>query len=220
VEDLRAQGWTYRRESAFGCGFWERKVEGEEGTVERRYDDAGQTTRVIAYPVGLGEVAPVAAHDVKRSASAPVPTSALVSFSPQARQQIAAGANWGTSNDREQRETGGVLLGHVTGSRVEVVAARTRASGRTPNSVTLDLSEGHGQLGLVAVGDWHSHPDDDATPSETDRSSWDRAFRRARSETAAPFWVCCIAAAPRFREPILRFWVCDLDGIRPFTIDD
>jgi proteasome lid subunit RPN8/RPN11 len=217
MEDLASEGWTYRKDSASGLAYWERPVEGEDGTVERRYDDASQTTRVIGYPVGLGEAA-LAAPNAQRSANPAVPTSALVTFSPEARQQILDSAGWDTGNDREQRETGGPLLGVVHGSRVEVLKALTGTRNRSEERVELKLHS-HGRIGMEVVGDWHSHGSDDGRPSETDRDGWDSAYRSARGKTGAPFWIAVIAEAPKYRTPILRAWTVNLDGIHPFTID-
>lgn len=130
---------------------------------------------------------------------------------------IIHAANWATGHDATMRETGGVLVGHVHGYRVEVVAAVSGAHARTPDSVELNL-RGHGRLGLTVVGDWHTHGGTDAEASRIDRSAWNNAYLRARPD-GHPFWVAVIAAVEKkFREPILRAWTVDGDGLHPFTI--
>lgn len=178
---------------------------GEE--VERFfYGDDGEIREAsTALPIALSG---------ERSAS-PLPTSALVVFSPEARQTIMNSASWGTGNQTE-KETGGPLLGRFLGHRVEVVAATTAAKNRTAHSVELSL-RGHGRLGLVTVGDWHSHAGADGTPSPIDRSGWESAYRSARPD-GCPFWIAVVAAVEKFKTPILRAWTVDLDGLHPLNI--
>ncbi|WP_055137110.1 Mov34/MPN/PAD-1 family protein [Pseudomonas corrugata] len=85
-------------------------------------------------------------------------------------------------------EAGGILLGHVRGKHLEVL----EASEPTPQDRRLRyfferMIHGHKGLadrrwqesnGLVRyVGEWHTHPQDVASPSETDLCEWQKLAR-------------------------------------------
>lgn len=91
---------------------------------------------------------------------------------------------------RKDKETGGLLLARISEEEVRVVEA-TRAERRASISRILfkpSLSRKRKivkeafEAGLHFVGEWHTHPERDPTPSSIDMNSMKDSFRRSRHE--------------------------------------
>lgn len=126
-------------------------------------------------------------------------------------------------------ETGGFLLGHRREGSIEVVSYTSEQTGdhATPTSF-IRASPAHekeikaqwkateGQLS--AVGDWHSHPWGDGSPSSTDRRAWKtliRAWDRpifalilGEQDAYGAFYVI----ASRIRPSVRRLTILQDDG--------
>ena len=91
---------------------------------------------------------------------------------------------------KHDKETGGILLARISKSEVKIVEA-TRAERRASISRILFkpslirkrriVNEAF-EAGLHFVGEWHTHPERDPTPSNMDIDSMKDSFRRSRHE--------------------------------------
>jgi integrative and conjugative element protein (TIGR02256 family) len=99
-------------------------------------------------------------------------------------------------------EAGGVLLGRIIEERPDyVVDAVTKPSRWDTRSRTrFGRAEKPTQSKIVKawktsggernyLGEWHTHPEDDPTPSSIDKNEWRRLARSARFEQDALFFV-------------------------------
>lgn len=99
-------------------------------------------------------------------------------------------------------EAGGVLLGRLIVERPDVVVDTVtvpsqrdwrsrftfvRAAAPTQRAIDRAWKESLGEQNYL--GEWHTHPEDDPTPSGVDLSDWRRLARDARFEQDALFFV-------------------------------
>ena len=99
-------------------------------------------------------------------------------------------------------EAGGVLLGRLIVERPDVVVDAVtvpsrwdrwsrfgfvRAASPTQRAISRAWENSTGEQNYL--GEWHTHPEDDPTPSGVDLSNWDRLARDARFEQDALFFV-------------------------------
>lgn len=90
-------------------------------------------------------------------------------------------------------ETGGFLMGKRRGLHIEVTGYSLQGAEdiATPSSIerldqshtdqlVLAWTKEQGKVGMV--GDWHSHPGSDATPSGTDKRAWRQLVAVARAD--------------------------------------
>lgn len=101
--------------------------------------------------------------------------------------QVFADARQMSSGDRE---TGGILFAEISKSEVRIVRA-TRAEKRASISRVLfrpslrqkriAVREAFND-GLHYVGEWHTHPERDPSPSSIDEESMEDSFKRSKHE--------------------------------------
>ena len=115
-------------------------------------------------------------------------------------------------------ETGGVLLGYVTGDAIVVTSvvgpgpqARHAAEAFVPDYEYQEreiarLYEAAGRT-LRYLGDWHTHPGAAAYMSRRDRATIGRIARHADARAAAPAMVILGRDAPGARAWAPRAWV-------------
>jgi integrative and conjugative element protein (TIGR02256 family) len=99
-------------------------------------------------------------------------------------------------------EAGGMLLGrHIKGTSDFVVDEATlpimkdrrsrfsffRIKKPAQNRVTEAWFESHGSCNYL--GEWHTHPEDDPSPSGTDEGNWKRIVTKTRSEHTSLFFL-------------------------------
>jgi integrative and conjugative element protein (TIGR02256 family) len=106
------------------------------------------------------------------------------------------------AKDRD-KEAGGQLFAHFNGSDVVILEAtrptildrRSRHSFK-PNRFLQrrEIRKKHA-AGLHFVGDWHTHPETTATPSNDDLTSMQDCFRRSRHDLTA-FILIIVGIAP------------------------
>lgn len=130
----------------------------------------------------------------------------VVTMTRSARNAISSHLAQNDADDEPGRETGGVLLGHDTGSRLAIThaggpgpsAVRTERSFRRDVDHTRRFAElVHAEAGSQWIGEWHSHPIGPALPSERDIATY-RDFL-ADNDLALRVFVALIAvvASPR-----------------------
>lgn len=115
---------------------------------------------------------------------------------PDASQSLIFEANAlqilidGRQIGEKEKETGGMLLARISESEVRIVEA-TKAEKRASISRTLfkpslsrkrKIVQEAFEAGLHFVGEWHTHPERDPTPSSIDINSMKDSFRRSRHE--------------------------------------
>lgn len=99
-------------------------------------------------------------------------------------------------------ETGGILLGRfVAGSKDIIIDQATDPSdsdrrsrfffyrARRPAQVKVDQAWESSNGTLNYLGEWHTHPEDDPTPSCIDRRNWRRVARRSSYEQSMLLFV-------------------------------
>lgn len=121
---------------------------------------------------------------------------------------------------RRQRdcEAGGVLLGRIVVERpdflVDVVTEPTnrdkrtrtdfyRAEQPTQERIVTAWKVSRGERNYL--GEWHTHPENDPTPSQVDKSNWRRLARTAQFEQDVLFFVIAGLKGK-------RVWQCGRDG--------
>ena len=119
------------------------------------------------------------------------PGGGLVEFSPL----VVATLRSMRQVDEASLEAGGVLLGRLIEGSLDVVVDEITTPGpadersryafkRSRKSaqprVTQAWSESAGTR--IYLGDWHSHPEDEPTPSSVDRRDWANTLRQATYE--------------------------------------
>lgn len=85
------------------------------------------------------------------------------------------------------KEAGGQMFGRIEDSRIVVTEVTTPSAKdrRTRTSFVLDVPTANAQVaerfsrGLEYLGDWHTHPEDEPTPSPSDRENAGRMFKAA-----------------------------------------
>ncbi len=121
--------------------------------------------------------------------------------------------------DREARdsqdglETGGILLGHEVGDVLEVTVAGSPgpAAIQRPTRFRRDLTHAQ-QLsddafktdGSIWLGEWHTHPEGPATPSELDHQSY--AEMLADTELGFVQFLCFIVTPGQNAWGMPRLW--------------
>ncbi|MCC7389838.1 MAG: Mov34/MPN/PAD-1 family protein [Phycisphaerales bacterium] len=96
---------------------------------------------------------------------------------------------------QDRPEAGGILLGRLILGTADVVvdeacgpSSHDRRSrhrflrARRPAQETVDQAWTRSDGTLIYLGEWHTHPEDDPTPSCIDRRSWAHTVRRATLE--------------------------------------
>jgi integrative and conjugative element protein (TIGR02256 family) len=95
--------------------------------------------------------------------------------------------------DWAPKEAGGIFLGCYRGPHVEVVACTVPLS-KDKRSMFgfLRRDPGHSAAAIAAwkasgrtttfVGEWHTHPEDNPTPSQVDRNTWLDLMRSRKSD--------------------------------------
>jgi integrative and conjugative element protein (TIGR02256 family) len=126
------------------------------------------------------------------------PFGGCVFLSPNALIQMEEYRQRGTFAS----EAGGILLGRIfpDSGDVHVDCVTTpnpsdqrsrfrfiRAAQPTQNAIESAWSESQGLQNYL--GEWHTHPEDDPTPSSLDRRNWSRLARTATYEQAALFFI-------------------------------
>jgi integrative and conjugative element protein (TIGR02256 family) len=117
-----------------------------------------------------------------------------------------------------QTEAGGVLLGRLILDAQDVVVDRVTEpatsdqrsrfsfwrSQRTTQQLVNDAWRQSGGTQQY-LGEWHTHPEDDPTPSGVDRRNWQRILREAHFESEALWFVIVGRRA-------VRVWEGDRSG--------
>lgn len=91
----------------------------------------------------------------------------------------------------DQREAGGILLGHLRGKDVEVVAWTTPGPSDLRSLFSFERSDPRHQEAAddawiasrgtqTWVGEWHTHPRGDVVPSDIDLKTWTKHARNEK----------------------------------------
>lgn len=103
----------------------------------------------------------------------------IVTIADKVMQQIQSFA----TSDLSSKEAGGIFLGYYRGPHVEVIDC-TVPLPKDKRSMFgfLRRDPGHSATAIAAwkasgrktafVGEWHTHPEDNPTPSQVDRNTW------------------------------------------------
>jgi integrative and conjugative element protein (TIGR02256 family) len=99
-------------------------------------------------------------------------------------------------------EAGGILLGRILVKNEHVVVDEVTAPGRhdhrsrfrffraeRPAQTAVNEAWTHSGGEINYLGEWHTHPEDDPTPSQHDRADWQRLVATQRYEQDALFFV-------------------------------
>lgn len=126
------------------------------------------------------------------------PNNGIVELSPGAAATLLAYRQTG----RSSLEAGGVMLGrHILGTsdvvidRVSEPDPADRRSrfwfrrAKRPAQEVVDRAWRESNGVINYLGEWHSHPEDDPTPSCVDRRDWKRIARRVKIENADLFFI-------------------------------
>jgi proteasome lid subunit RPN8/RPN11 len=125
----------------------------------------------------------------------------------------------------DDRETGGALFGQIRGGRV-VVARICGPSYWTERATDTFRVERDRYLALertlpdevVWVGDWHSHDELTARPSESDFAGWTGMLRRAVGAYVGVIVTPDPRVEWRFDAPRFAAWLATADGVARATL--
>ncbi len=110
-------------------------------------------------------------------------------------------------------ESGGVLLGRILVPNAHVIVERVTSPNpadkrsrfrffraQHPTQMAINRAWVGSDGTQNYLGEWHTHPEDDPSPSETDLRNWDKLTRYAKFEQDALFFVIVGRVATRVWE--------------------
>lgn len=128
--------------------------------------------------------------------------------------------------DAVSHEAGGMLLGRlIDGSDDIVVDEATEPTGadrrgryffnraRAAAQRYIDIVWGRSKGTSVYLGEWHSHPEDDPSPSGQDEVNWRRITRKARYDQ--DFLIFVIVG-----RRLIRIWRCDKSSLNIIQLQE
>lgn len=126
------------------------------------------------------------------------PNGGVLEFGETALQHVLSHRQF-TS---DSAEAGGVLLGRLIRDSRDIVIDRAAGPSeldrrsrfsffraRRPAQALVDEAWRESGQAAIYLGEWHTHPEDDPTPSCIDRKDWIRIVQRAQFEQPSLFFV-------------------------------
>jgi integrative and conjugative element protein (TIGR02256 family) len=112
-----------------------------------------------------------------------------------------------------QNERAGQLFGHFDGAEVFITKATGPRRGDRANHVSYDIDpkaaqreiDEHFVRGLHFIGDWHTHPEKEPSPSKRDRKSMNALFKTSKHDLKAMIMLIVGYDAP-------ALWWCSVHG--------
>lgn len=124
-------------------------------------------------------------------------------------------------SDAHTTEAGGILLGHRAGNHIHIISATGPLPDDKRERLTFDrIDAGHQQAAYSAwtssggtvdyVGDWHTHPQTNPTPSQKDYLEWRKLMSKISKlhifaivgTSRNGIWLGCGTTSPSFYQLI------------------